>query len=116
MSRKTIAELKAEIKALQENNQKLYKENQQFKIVHQQFKIVHKDIGKENDHMRKQLEKIQVMLETAFRIKRGDPCDSPDEMPPLDEHDNLMNLLSETVLNAMHRVSDPIVNNGTMRL
>ena len=64
MSRKTITVLEAEIKALQENNQKLYKENQQFKIVH-------KDIGKENDHMRKQLEKIQVMLETAFRIKRA---------------------------------------------
>ena len=108
MSRKTITVLEAEIKALQENNQKLYKENQQFKIVH-------KDIGKENDHMRKQLEKIHVMLETALRIKRGDPCDSPDKMPPLDEHDNLMNLLSETVLNAMHRVSDPIVNNVTMR-
>ena len=109
MSRKTITVLEAEIKALQENNQKLYKENQQFKIVH-------KDIGKENDHMRKQLEKIQVMLETAFRIKWGAQFDSLDEMPPLDEHDNLMNLLSDTVLNAMHRVSDPIVNNGTMRL
>ena len=109
MIRKTIAGLEAEIKALQENNQKLYKENQQFKIGH-------KDIGKENDHMRKYLEKIEVMLETAFRIKRGDLCYSPDEMPPLDEYDNLMNLLSDTVLNAMHRVSDPIVNNGTMRL
>ena len=116
MSRKTIAGLEARIEEITKmyvvrNDEKidLLAENESLKEANESIKRVVKREGekltKDNEHMRKHLEKMEVMIQTAFRMKHGAPSLGPDGIREIeqetDEHDNLLYLLSDTVVDSL---------------